>query len=88
MCKTHFLLAAFVARPLYTRLSLFLVMVSGAVIVAIETAWAVAHHTTRAPLPFRTAIDAGAMGKDLTPDGDGTCRAQRRGRRAVLSKAL
>lgn len=95
---TNLLLAALVAGPLDTRLSLLLVVIAGAIVVTIDTARAVAHDggAYGAPLPLAGAIgagtagggDAGAMSKDLTAHGDGAGRAEGGSRTTVLARGL
>lgn len=74
------MLATLVASPFDTRLPLLLVVVTGAVIVAIHAAGAVDHDATGAALPLGAAIDAEA----LAANGDGARWTQGRGWAAIL----
>lgn len=83
--STHFLLTALIAGSLHARLPLLLVVVASAIVIAVDTAWAVADDAGAhgAPLPLGGAIGAGAVGKDLTPDGDRAGRTEGGGRCAI-----
>lgn len=78
---THFLLATFITSSFDARLPFLLVVVAGAVIVAINAAGAVNHDTAGAALSFGAAIGTEA----LAADRDWTGRTQGRGRSAILS---
>lgn len=78
--STYLLLTTLVASPLDARLPFFLVVITGAVIVAIDTAGAVHHDSARAALPLGAAIS----GKALAANRDGARRTQGRGWPAVL----
>lgn len=72
---THLLLATLVASPLHARLPLLLVVITGAVVVAIDAAGAVDHAGGGAALPL-----SGAIGREaLAADGDGARGTQGRG---------
>lgn len=67
--SAHLLLATLIAGPLDTGLPFFLVLVSGAVVIAIYAVGTIDHDAAGAALPLSAAIG----GEALAADGHRTC---------------